>query len=55
MAEEVTLSDYQYHTDATWCPGCGDFAILRAVQGSLVDLGLGPHESLIVSGMAPCG
>ena len=54
MADETTLADYQYHTDPTWCPGCGDFAILRGVQSSLVELGLAPHETLIVSGIG-CG
>jgi len=54
MAEDVTLEDYEYPTDPTWCPGCGDFAILRSVKASLVDLGLAPHESLLVSGIG-CG
>lgn len=54
MADEPTLADYQYHTEPTWCPGCGDFAILRGVQSSLVELGLAPHETLIVSGIG-CG
>lgn len=54
MADEVTLDDYQYPTEPTWCPGCGDFAILRSVKASLVDLGLAPHESLLVSGIG-CG
>jgi len=54
MAEDVTLEDYEYPTDPTWCPGCGDFAILRSVKASLVDLGLAPYESLLVSGIG-CG
>ncbi|MFP4507401.1 MAG: 2-oxoacid:ferredoxin oxidoreductase subunit beta [Candidatus Acetothermia bacterium] len=54
MVDEVTLDDYQYPTEPTWCPGCGDFAILRSVKASLVDLGLAPHESLLVSGIG-CG
>ncbi len=54
MAKDVTLEDYEYPTDPTWCPGCGDFAILRSVKASLVDLGLAPHESLLVSGIG-CG
>ncbi|MBS3787937.1 2-oxoacid:ferredoxin oxidoreductase subunit beta [Candidatus Bipolaricaulota bacterium] len=54
MSEEVSLSDYQYPTEPTWCPGCGDFAILRSVKASLVDLELNPHESLIVTGIG-CG
>ncbi len=54
MSEEVSLSDYQYPTEPTWCPGCGDFAILRSVKASLTEMGLAPHESLIVTGIG-CG
>jgi len=38
----------------TWCPGCGDFAILRALKAALADLGIEPHEALVVSGIG-CG
>jgi 2-oxoglutarate ferredoxin oxidoreductase subunit beta len=38
----------------TWCPGCGDFAILTALKRALVRLNLKPHEIIIVSGIG-CG
>jgi len=38
----------------TWCPGCGDFAILRALKLALTELGIAPHEALVVSGIG-CG
>lgn len=41
-------------TDVTWCAGCGDFGILRALKLALADLGIGPHQALIVTGIG-CG
>lgn len=35
----------------TWCPGCGDFAILEALKEALVKLGLKPHDVLVVYGI----
>jgi 2-oxoglutarate ferredoxin oxidoreductase subunit beta len=40
--------------DNTWCPGCGDFAILRALKLALADLSIEPHQALVVSGIG-CG
>ncbi|MDB6124859.1 MAG: 2-oxoacid ferredoxin oxidoreductase [Pedosphaera sp.] len=34
-----------------WCPGCGDFSVLSALQTALFELGLKPHEVLVVSGI----
>jgi len=46
----VSIDDYgQYET--AWCPGCGNFAILRAVKQALVASGLEPHQVLFVSGI----
>jgi 2-oxoglutarate ferredoxin oxidoreductase subunit beta len=39
---------------STWCPGCGDFAILMAVKQAFAGLDLQPHEVLLVSGIG-CG
>jgi 2-oxoglutarate ferredoxin oxidoreductase subunit beta len=46
----VTLDDYKGGPTA-WCPGCGNFGILRALQQALVALELPPHRVLIVSGI----
>ena len=35
----------------SWCPGCGNFPILAALKQALTDLGLKPHEVVIVSGI----
>lgn len=52
--KEVSLADYSYPTPPTWCPGCGNFAILNAVKQALTNLSLKPNESLIISGIG-CG
>lgn len=46
----VSLADYGVYETA-WCPGCGNFAILKAVKQALVARGLEPHEILFVSGI----
>jgi 2-oxoglutarate ferredoxin oxidoreductase subunit beta len=35
----------------TWCPGCGNFAILNVLKKSFEEMGLEPHEITIVSGI----
>ncbi|OGW32761.1 MAG: 2-oxoacid ferredoxin oxidoreductase [Nitrospirae bacterium GWC2_42_7] len=45
-----TLEDYRGQVPA-WCPGCGNFSILKALKDSAVELGLEPHQFTIVSGI----
>jgi len=45
-----SIDDYKGREPA-WCPGCGNFQILTAVKQALVELGLEPHQVLIVSGI----
>jgi 2-oxoglutarate ferredoxin oxidoreductase subunit beta len=51
---EVTAKEYASPIKPTWCPGCGDYGILSAVKAALVQVGLAPHEVLIVTGIG-CG
>ena len=53
-ATRLDARAYDIATKVTWCPGCGDFAILRSLKVALAGLGIGPHEALIVSGIG-CG
>jgi 2-oxoglutarate/2-oxoacid ferredoxin oxidoreductase subunit beta len=46
----ATLDDYEGQTPA-WCPGCGNFGILKTVKKTLVELGKEPHQVAIVSGI----
>ncbi len=48
---QVSLEHYDSGSETAWCPGCGNFAILRAVKKALVEVGKQPHEVLIVSGI----
>jgi 2-oxoglutarate ferredoxin oxidoreductase subunit beta len=46
----VTVADYGKYETA-WCPGCGNFAILKAVKQALAAAGVEPHQVLFVSGI----
>ncbi|MGC2062243.1 MAG: 2-oxoacid:ferredoxin oxidoreductase subunit beta [Thermodesulfovibrionales bacterium] len=45
-----SLEDYKGQTPA-WCPGCGNFSLLKAFKEAVVELGLEPHQFTIVSGI----
>ncbi|MFP4588540.1 MAG: 2-oxoacid:ferredoxin oxidoreductase subunit beta [Candidatus Bipolaricaulota bacterium] len=49
--QQLSISDYRSDVEPTWCPGCGDFPILSALQQGLVELDIAPHEVLLVSGI----
>ena len=53
MSETQTLKkkDFQSDQEVRWCPGCGDYAILSAVQGVCADLGYSREETVFVSGI----
>ncbi len=37
--------------ETAWCPGCGNFDILKSLKGALEELGRDPHEVLVVAGI----
>jgi 2-oxoglutarate ferredoxin oxidoreductase subunit beta len=48
---KLTKKDFQSDQEVRWCPGCGDYSILAAVQKVMPDLGV-PRENLVfVSGI----
>lgn len=49
--EPQTGKDYTSDQEVRWCPGCGDYAILKAVQGFLPDLGLKRENIVFISGI----
>lgn len=49
-----SLEDYKGQTPA-WCPGCGNFGILKAFKDAVVELGIEPHQFTIVSGIGQAG
>jgi len=50
----VTVSDYAGLKPA-WCPGCGNFGILEALNRALVEMEIEPHQVLLVSGIGQAG
>ena len=47
--------DFVNATEVRWCPGCGDYAILAALQKILPELGLPPERHVFVSGIGCAG
>ncbi len=48
---QLTAKDFRSDQEVRWCPGCGDYAILAAVQSFMPDLGI-PRENIVfVSGI----
>jgi 2-oxoglutarate ferredoxin oxidoreductase subunit beta len=45
-----TLNDYRGQIPA-WCPGCGNFPILKTFKDVMVELGIEPHQLMVVSGI----
>jgi 2-oxoglutarate ferredoxin oxidoreductase subunit beta len=43
--------DWASDQEVRWCPGCGDYAILKAVQRTMPELGVEPHRTVFVSGI----
>ncbi|MFJ8649563.1 2-oxoacid:ferredoxin oxidoreductase subunit beta [Streptomyces sp. NPDC093546] len=53
MRTELALrpKDFKSDQEVRWCPGCGDYAILAAVQGFMPELGLAKENIVFVSGI----
>ncbi len=47
----LTQADFKGRVDPDWCPGCGDFGVLAAVQKALVELQIPNHQIVTVSGI----
>jgi 2-oxoglutarate ferredoxin oxidoreductase subunit beta len=50
----ATLADWRAERP-TWCPGCGDFAVLAALQRALAAVGAEPRDTVIVGGIGCSG
>jgi len=48
---EYTAKDFSTDQDVRWCPGCGDYSILKQVQTIMPELGLAREEIVFVSGI----
>ena len=47
----LQAKDFKGPVDPDWCPGCGDFGVLKGLQKACAELGLLPHQILTVSGI----
>ena len=47
----LSPKDYASDQEVRWCPGCGDYAILKAVQKTLAEVGARPDQTVFVSGI----
>lgn len=48
---ELPLETYKGPVDPDWCPGCGDFGVLRSLQSAAGKLGIQPKDLMVVSGI----
>ena len=51
MSANLTAKDFESSQEVRWCPGCGDYAILKAVTKALADSGADPATTVFVSGI----
>ena len=51
MNKPLTAKDFATDQEVRWCPGCGDYAILKCVQKTLADVGADPDNTVFVSGI----
>ncbi|MEO5808791.1 MAG: 2-oxoacid:ferredoxin oxidoreductase subunit beta [Sphingomicrobium sp.] len=47
----TTAKDWASDQEVRWCPGCGDYAVLKAVQRTMPDLGVAREKTVFISGI----
>ena len=50
-ATQLTMADFKGRVDPDWCPGCGDFGVLAAIQKALLELHIPNHDVVAISGI----
>ena len=48
---QLTAKDFKSDQEVRWCPGCGDYAILAAMQSFMPELGIPREKIVFVSGI----
>src|SRR4030066_86804 len=51
ITNKLTPKDFKSDQEVRWCPGCGDHAVLNAVQKALSELGIPKEKFVFVSGI----
>ncbi|HVX45883.1 MAG TPA: 2-oxoacid:ferredoxin oxidoreductase subunit beta [Mycobacteriales bacterium] len=49
--DKQSAKDFKTDQEVRWCPGCGDYAVLAAVQGFMPELGLRRENIVMISGI----
>jgi 2-oxoglutarate ferredoxin oxidoreductase subunit beta len=50
-SEKPAAKDYASDQEVRWCPGCGDYAIIRSIQRTLAELQAAPEKTVFISGI----
>jgi len=51
----LKLSDFKTQVHNDWCPGCGDFGIVNAIQMALAEMGVQRDKTVMFSGIGCSG
>lgn len=46
-----TAKDYKSDQYVRWCPGCGDHGVLLGIQKAMAEVGVAPHNTVVISGI----
>ena len=49
--QKLTAKDFVSDQDIRWCPGCGDYSILKQVQSVMPELGIAKEDIVFISGI----
>ena len=49
--DKLQAKDFASDQEVRWCPGCGDYAILKGVQRTLAEIGAKPENTVFISGI----
>ncbi len=55
MSVTLSKADFQSDQETRWCPGCGDYAVLAAVQQFMPELGIPPERIVFMTGIGCAG
>ncbi len=55
MSATLSKADFQTDQETRWCPGCGDYAVLSAVQHFMPELGIPPERIVFITGIGCAG
>ena len=49
--EKLTVKELTSDQEVRWCPGCGDYAIIKGVRNALAEIGTPTEKTVFVSGI----